>query len=548
MLYVGSIFLLTNVKALSILITYRTSTVEAALILYSMSFSRSPSSESLELDSATSRSYERNREDGKVKEVPYLNNIFTGTGEERFRRLVEGCRSKAISCMQWAHNFPVSKPWDRNLAESISAQPGQVSGRIAVFIGIAVIVLLSPVYLMNGDPFSSKSDSLKLSPTREHFEKPEGFKIYGLVFYGRHYMVDILDCYLRKSLVSNGGWLDAVHFVINTDDQADIAWIDEVVAQVEDYKKIELEEGTNPHKYGAVWAQAVESGPLYIKLDDDLVWMGDTAIEELVTTMVNHPEALGVLANLINSAALGWVHHHNGAIHSYLPELEPPLEPSSASYGPQAWRASALPSYQPADGSNETMPSPQIERALDRRRIAIGDEDGAPYANHRWLPLRDNGTLLSLTPMWETSYNPWGDDWKKWQHGAQQHYSFLQNLESGDLSSYHFGDKEGIWNMRYVRANINLMAVWGDDVLDHLPETTDDENDLSIDLPKKLNRQTYIQTKAIASHFSFDPQREMYDTDLLSRYRAYANENICGKDNQIPIPEQPDPSKHEDKS
>lgn len=45
-----------------------------------------------------------------------------------------------------------------------------------------------------------------------------------------------------------------------------------------------------------------------------------------------------------------------------------------------------------------------------------------------------------------------------------------------------------------------------------------------------------VNTHAIAAHFSFRSQHEMYDTDLLDRYRAYANEMICTTDNQIKIP------------
>ena len=45
-----------------------------------------------------------------------------------------------------------------------------------------------------------------------------------------------------------------------------------------------------------------------------------------------------------------------------------------------------------------------------------------------------------------------------------------------------------------------------------------------------------VNTHAIASHFSFRSQHEMYDTDLLDRYRAYANEKICTEDNQIKPP------------
>lgn len=41
-----------------------------------------------------------------------------------------------------------------------------------------------------------------------------------------------------------------------------------------------------------------------------------------------------------------------------------------------------------------------------------------------------------------------------------------------------------------------------------------------------------MQTRAIAAHFTFGPQRNVYHTDLLLRYRAYANERVCAADNQ----------------
>lgn len=36
-----------------------------------------------------------------------------------------------------------------------------------------------------------------------------------------------------------------------------------------------------------------------------------------------------------------------------------------------------------------------------------------------------------------------------------------------------------------------------------------------------------VNTHAIAAHFSFSSQVEVMRTDLLSRYRAYARENVC---------------------
>jgi hypothetical protein len=37
----------------------------------------------------------------------------------------------------------------------------------------------------------------------------------------------------------------------------------------------------------------------------------------------------------------------------------------------------------------------------------------------------------------------------------------------------------------------------------------------------------YVHTQALASHYAFKTQKTLGSTDVLSRYRAYANENVC---------------------
>lgn len=36
-----------------------------------------------------------------------------------------------------------------------------------------------------------------------------------------------------------------------------------------------------------------------------------------------------------------------------------------------------------------------------------------------------------------------------------------------------------------------------------------------------------LNTRAVVAHFSFLSQRDLFATDLLDRYRAYANEAAC---------------------
>ena len=100
--------------------------------------------------------------------------------------------------------------------------------------------------------------------------KPEGFKIIGLLFYGRRSTIEILECYLRKNLVSHGGYLDEIHFVINTHNEEDLGWLSDMVKQVEDYKWVDISDGVI-QDFNRIYNETIEYDHMYVKLDDDLV-------------------------------------------------------------------------------------------------------------------------------------------------------------------------------------------------------------------------------------------------------------------------------------
>lgn len=101
----------------------------------------------------------------------------------------------------------------------------------------------------------------------QEWAKPPGLKVVGLVFFGRPVTVAVLDCYLKKNLAANPGWLDEVHWVDNTDKKEDLAYLENLLETNSDYKKV-TKEGSG---YKGIWEHAVERGNMYIKIDDDLV-------------------------------------------------------------------------------------------------------------------------------------------------------------------------------------------------------------------------------------------------------------------------------------
>ena len=103
----------------------------------------------------------------------------------------------------------------------------------------------------------------------EEFDKPVDFKIIGLIFFRRPPTIAILDCYLKKNLVTNGGFLNEVHFAVNTENKADIKNLDQLAKTNKLYKKVPLPDGRLGYK--EAWIASVVPEHIYINIDDDMV-------------------------------------------------------------------------------------------------------------------------------------------------------------------------------------------------------------------------------------------------------------------------------------
>lgn len=509
----------------------------------------------------------------------------------------------------------------------------------------------------NYQPLRDPAQSEALSVTT--LTKPEGLTVVGLVFYGRAERVSLLDCYLQRNLVRNGGWLDEVVWAVNTNNETDLAYLDTLLSLEPLYRKVSVSKGGS--KYDNMWNQAIErGGKMYIKFDDDVVFLSDDLVPRLVTTKINRPDALMVSANMVNSPLMGWVHYRSGAIKPYLPELVRPKEGELSSREHPQWRASELPmwngpkywksptvsefnhvydslisAYTPkeentlfaeaqekikqeeeekvrkeqeakqkleddmkkaqeealrkameaqqnqegqsddslldskntiespsAESSTESsqestnelstaIPSPESDNQFQTRDDNTQEQEEARSTDstvdddhplgknvtwppkHRWLPLPDYADIRR-TPAAQIEYNSFGSGWTSWAISAQEHYSFLDNLERNEINKYHIvhntedPNSEALWDATGNRISINLFAIWGDDVLDYTYDMgSDDEQYLTVTLVEKTGLRILVDTRAVASHYTFFTQKLVDQTDILDRYHSYATENIC---------------------
>ncbi|KAF4468156.1 hypothetical protein FALBO_4974 [Fusarium albosuccineum] len=336
-------------------------------------------------------------------------------------------------------------------------------------------------------------------------------KIMGLVFYGRRHSVSILDCYLKRNLVKNGGVLDGVIFVERTRDVEDLSLLSKLLASEEAYEKwhIEMTDEDNFTSGFASSYDLIEDDVMYVKIDDDIVFMEDSVIPSIVKKKIEHPEYYVISANVVNQPLLSWVHWNLGAVKPYLPEVNSKGEIKSfniVNSKKYDWHVSTLPAWH--------GPS---EFSLD--------EWEADDKHHRWLPLKGRADhILDRTPIETTEYHPMGRGWTEWKIGAQEHYSLFENLESNRLSQYKFDT----WDFQFERMGIQFIAMLGKDINIAKPIAADDEDHFSCEMPRRLGRHAVTDGRGIAAHYSFGSQRGGMDrTDILARYRAFARDHIC---------------------
>ncbi|MCJ1256202.1 hypothetical protein MMC24_004022 [Lignoscripta atroalba] len=358
-------------------------------------------------------------------------------------------------------------------------------------------------------PFDSSSLQSHLDHLVEiqEWQRPANLKVVALVFFGRRRYVSVLNCYLQRNLVDNGGLLDEIIFVVKTGDEDDLQYLEELLQKNPKYSSYDANGGD---LYSGMW-DVCEKGVMYVKIDDDVLFIEDSAIHSIVKRKFQEPDLLLVSGNIVVQPAFAWVHYHMGAIYPYLPEYQPATpEPGAPPFS--TWRPSELPLWNGPD------------------RINFTEWEAPPH--HRWLPL-PSGVDTDQTPITSVTYDPHGPGLLEWTIAAQQHYSFLENLEKEQLWKYKFES----WDFKNERFSINFFAVMGDDIVAMKPLPPDDEAYLTIEYPKKTGRHAVMDGHGVAVHFSFRPMRygtyDLETTDLLDRYRAYAEENICIKQRDV---------------
>jgi hypothetical protein len=130
---------------------------------------------------------------------------------------------------------------------------------------------------------------------------------------GRKSYLEILLRYLIRA--KNDREFDQWVLWVNTKNSEDLEYMDSLAEQYDFIETRPL-----PIPYDGSWSihaffpECVEEDTVYVRLDDDIVFIEPGAIDRLIQFRLNNPQYFLVIGNIVNNAILTYIHQHLGAI------------------------------------------------------------------------------------------------------------------------------------------------------------------------------------------------------------------------------------------
>jgi len=158
----------------------------------------------------------------------------------------------------------------------------------------------------------------------------EGYKIKPFVPCGRKQTLSILVRYFQK----HRDVIDEVMLWLNTDVESDIDYINDLAKKDSLFKVYTIPEGYKFYHKGESTPQdrarndygplqwntgrffeyCVDPSTIYIRFDDDIVYIEDDFFQNIVRFRLEHPEYWAVFGNIWNNAIISYLHQQEGNI------------------------------------------------------------------------------------------------------------------------------------------------------------------------------------------------------------------------------------------
>lgn len=256
---------------------------------------------------------------------------------------------------------------------------------------------------------------------------------------GRKQYLSILYKYLAKQRSEFECW----QLWVNTTNDKDIEYMTELARQNDWIKLVACPVlPNNINTIGLFFPEnATREDTLYIRFDDDIVYMELDFIKKLKAARLHHTGPFLIYPNIINNAIISNLHYHN-------------------------------------------------------LLVAYNKDPG-------YKCMDDIG-------------------WKDGKFAEAVHRAFLHDLHNGDINRWK--KTFNVWRCYdYERVSINCIA-WFGGMMKPFKFSFEEEQILSVEIPKAICRANYIFSDPICVHYAFGPQREHLDTtDILEQYCELAD-------------------------
>jgi hypothetical protein len=136
---------------------------------------------------------------------------------------------------------------------------------------------------------------------------------------GRRRYMELLTAHLKYQ--HSLGAIDEHNWWINTENPPDVAFMKKTAKENPWIKCIEGVKVNGIFSIPYFYPHAADPNTIYIKIDDDIVWMHPMAITNMIKCRLENPEPLLICGSVVNSSLCNYQHQQKGCIPKELGEL-----------------------------------------------------------------------------------------------------------------------------------------------------------------------------------------------------------------------------------
>ena len=118
---------------------------------------------------------------------------------------------------------------------------------------------------------------------------------------------------LLQHFIINNPLVDEWHIWQHTNDTSDIAYFNTLKSQFKKVKIVAIKETFERNKIYKFAKFCMDKNTVYIRLDDDIVWMSDNSLEKLALYRLDHEFPFIIYGNIINNSICDFIHQKTGA-------------------------------------------------------------------------------------------------------------------------------------------------------------------------------------------------------------------------------------------